>query len=308
MSSGNRVKRVLLVMLASALVAACGEPAQPAASPSESTSALPSPQFPNYPAQANDFRFHWTAAPGIDLTTGPAVAVRAYLESIRLAAFAFGDRSAVYPGFLYATPENVGAPGEDGSTIQLQRIRPKTRAEYETDGVKPVERQLYGYQPTHILSLEPRDDAYRATVCTGTYSTYRTSDVDRTKFFSILADETTGQLAHPGMRTVDVWRIELTDNDLSRAAAPDVRAAPQAGPMPAPVDDVFGRWFITGASSVGWGTIGGDFEVFETPVLQAQCAAAMPDDAAARLAMATGFHTAPPPHGAPVPGWPAEAR
>jgi len=38
--------------------------------------------------------------------------------------------------------------------------------------------------------------------------------------------------------------------------------------------------------------------------LRKQCEDAMPDDAATRRAMSTGFHDQPPPHGDPIPGWP----
>jgi hypothetical protein len=264
--------------------------------------------FPNWPPEANEFRFHWSAAPGIDLETGPAVALRAYLESVRLAAFAGGDASAVYPGFLHATPENTAPATERGELFQLQYIRPKTRAEYEANGLQNVERPVYGYQPTHILSVVPQGDGYRATICVGTYSVYRTADDDHGKFFSTVADEITGQLTYGDRQTIQIWRVELSETDPRVGNAPAGSPIPQAGPLPAPVDDVFGRWFITGSSDIGlWGPVG-ESESFDTPDTRKQCEDAMPDDAAARMAMATGFHTQPPPHGDPIPGWPAAIR
>lgn len=306
MSTTDLRLRTFVALLALILVAACSEPEVPSPSAPDATSrpALPAAAFPNYPAVANDFRFHWSAAPGIDLNTGPAVPLRAYLESIRLAAFAGGDPSVVYPGFMRSTPENQGPVTNEGELFQLEYIRPQTRAEYEANGWKYVERQVYGYQPTHVLSLIPQGDGYRATVCLGAYSVYRTADDDPKKFFSTAADEQTGQLTYGNRDEIQVWRIELTDKNPRVANAPAPPTAQQLGPMPAPVDDVFGRWFITGAGTSLWGP-SGQGEYIDTPDVRQQCEDAMPDDAAARMAMATGFHGSPPPHGEPIPGWPA---
>ncbi len=272
--------------------------------PTPTPSSLPEPLFSNYPAEANEFRFHWSAAPGIDLTGGPAVPLRAYLESMRLAAFAGGDPSVVYPGFMHATPENQPVSGP-GDLFQLQFVRPKTRAQYEANGWKYVERQVYGYQPTHVLGLEPLGDHYRATLCLGAYSVYQNPVNDPKKFVSTAADESTGELRAGGRDAVQVWRIELSDREPRAATPPSALPQPQMGPLPAPVDDVFGNWFITGISQGElWGPSGQGEDV-ETPELREQCEAAMPDDAATRRAMATGFHKAPPPHGDPIPGWPA---
>ena len=300
----------LAAMLLSAIVftAACGsDPAPPP--PTPSTSALPPPLFTNWPAEANEFRFHWAAAPGIDLETGPAVALRAYVESYRLAGFAGGDHSVVYPGFMRATPESTGPQQDPDSLVQLWDVRPETRAGYEADGLKYVQRQVYGYQPTYILNLAPQGDGYRATVCLGLYSVYRTDDNDRSRYFSTVADPETGQPQRYGDSdgVIEIWRVELTDKDPRVGNVPVASAVPQRGPLPAPVDDVFGRWFITGNSLGLWGPLG-DSERIDTPEVRKQCQDVMPDDAAARMAMATGFHTEPPPHGEPIPGWPAENR
>lgn len=297
----------LILAIAMVFASACDTPSEQASPTTAPTSALPAPLFPNWPAVANDFRFHWSAAPGIDLNSGPAVPLRAYLESTRLAAFAGGDPSVVYPGFMRSTPENQGPVANAGELFQLEYIRPQTRAEYEANGWTYVERQVYGYQPTHVLSLIPQGDGYRATVCVGAYSVYRTADDDPQKFFSTAADEQTGQLTYGDRDEIQVWRVELTENDPRVANAPAPPTAQQLGPMPAPVDDVFGRWFITGAGTALWGP-SGQGEHIDTPEVRQQCEDAMPDDAAARTAMATGFHDGPPPHGEPVPGWPAETQ
>ena len=272
------------------------------------TTSAAAPYFANWPHEADQFRFHWTAATGIDLSTGPSVAVRAYLESMRLAAFVGGDPDATYPGFLHATPENTKQATNTGDLYQLQYVRPKTRAEYESGGLKYIQRPVFGYQPTHILALDPVANGYRATVCIGAYSVYRTADDDPRKYFSTIADEKTGSLPYGDTEEIQIWRVELVENDPRALDAPATPTIPQTGPLPAPVDDVFGHWFITGSSGTGlWGPVGSS-EQFDTPEVRQQCAAAMPDDAAARTAMATGFHTTPPPHGEAIPGWPAESK
>lgn len=310
MSSSSRTTAVTAILMVSlmTLTSACGnrEEPPPPSEPSIS-SALPAPLFPNWPPEANNFRFHWTAAPGIDLETGPAVALRAYVESYRLAGFAGGDPSAVYPGFIRATSENVGVPGKPDPLFQLTHVRPKTRAELEANGWTYTERLFAGYQPTHVLSLEPQGDRYWATVCLGLYSVYRSVDNDPNTYVSTMADPDTGQplyIAQGKARAggVEIWRVELTDKNSQSAYLPPISTA-QHGPLPAPVDKVFGPWFITGMSSGLWGTVDKPDDI-NPPQVRQQCQDAMPDDLAAREAMATGFHDSPPPHREPIPGWP----
>ncbi|BBY31275.1 hypothetical protein GCM10023114_31110 [Mycolicibacterium sediminis] len=221
---------------------------------------------------------------------------------MRLSTFAGGDPSSVYPGFMRATPENIEPGMSPADLFQLQSVRPKTRAQYGADGPKYAEREIFGYQPTYVLDLSPRGDGYRATVCLGAYSVYRTDDVGREKYFSTAADEHTGQMLRADS-DIQFWRVELTENDPRTVDAPPSPSISQTGPLPAPLTDVFGKWFITGSSQGLWGPPG-QGENIETPELRQRCEAAMPDDAASRKAMATGFHDAPPPHGGPVPGWP----
>jgi hypothetical protein len=144
-------------------------------------------------------------------------------------------------------------------------------------------------------------------VCLGLYSVYRTADDDQHEYFSTIADPDTGKLRYDDGQTVEIWRIELGDQDPRAVNAPAAPAKPQTGPLPAPVDDVFGPWFITGQAVGLWGSVG-ESEPIDTPEVRRQCDDAMPDDAAARTAMATGFHTNPPPHGEPIPGWPAQVK
>jgi hypothetical protein len=306
MSSASRraFRRTLISATATLLSCACGHPTVSHQTSPESTAVRQSAQFPNWPNELNDFRFHWSAEPSVDLASGPAVALRAYLESYRVVNLTGGDADTVYPGFLRATPENQPSSLGSDSLLQLTYVRPHSRAEAEASGWKYVRRQIYGYEPAHVLKLEPTADAYRATVCVGTYSVYRTDDNDHQKYFSVIADPKSGNLQYGGREIVDVWRIELTDKDPRTHAAPSGPVTPQIGPLPAPAQDVFGRWFITGATTGLWGP-SGTAEQIDTPEVRKQCEDSMPDDAATRAAMAAGFHDAPPPHGDPIPGWPA---
>jgi hypothetical protein len=287
-----------------ALSSACGS-APTQQEPSASTSAAaPRQLFAHWPPAANEFRFHWSAVAGVDLTTAPAVALRAYLESYGLSGYTNGDPSALYPGFLRATPENPQQDNKMGQLQQLGYIRPLSRAQLEA--LEPRYRERYsiaGYQPTHILELRPEGDGYRATVCVGLYAAYRTFNRDGTKYYAIVADRKTGEPVSDPTTLVQVLRVELTDRDPRVGDAPAGPDTPQTGPLPAPVGDVFGRWFITGMSTNTWGPLG-QTERIDTPEVRQQCEDAMPDDAATRTAMANGFHDQPPPHGDPIPGWP----
>lgn len=59
------------------------------------------------PSAVGRMTFRWTAEPGISLVDGPAVAVRAYLESYDRALFAQDERAA-YQGFNRAVRPNAG--------------------------------------------------------------------------------------------------------------------------------------------------------------------------------------------------------
>lgn len=58
-----------------------------------------------WPESLNDFTVTWTAEPGIDLTNGPTVVARAYLESYYL-AYLTTDNKYLYPGFAQAVDAN----------------------------------------------------------------------------------------------------------------------------------------------------------------------------------------------------------
>lgn len=254
-------------------------------------------QSAHWPDSLERFRFHWSSSPGLALSTGVAVPVRAYLESWYIASWTNGPEN-VYPGFLRATPESADL---DGNYLgQLAWIRPLNGAPpYPVDPAKPL-----GYMPMHIQSVDAVASGLRVTVCLGEYSIYFASDSSAGKLVSVAADKSTAQLADP-LDTVRVKRIELTKTDPRIPAGASDVDTPQEGPAPAPVGDVFGHWFITGASSSLWGPVDADPpDFFVTPEMRRQCQEAMPDSPEKQIEMATGFKDSPPPHGKPIPGWP----
>ena len=254
-------------------------------------------QTAHWPDSLERFRFHWSSSPGLALTTGVAVPVRAYLESWYIASWTNGPEN-VYPGFLRATPESADL---DGNYLgQLAWIRPLNGApSYPVDPAKPL-----GYMPMHIQSVDAVASGLRVTVCLGEYSIYFASDSSAGKLVSVAAEKSTAQLADP-LDTVRVKRIELTKTDPRIPAGASDVDTPQEGPAPAPVGDVFGHWFITGASSSLWGPVDADPpDFFVTPDMRRQCQQAMPDSPEKQIEMATGFKDTPPPHGKPIPGWP----
>lgn len=204
--------------------------------------APPAPTSANWPQSLADFRFRWAAEPGVDLVSGPAVPLRAYLESYRIGQLT-GDLRATYPGFDRAVPQ-LPAPKPD-PPAQLEAIRP----------VPGVERfgppgPFYGNEFFHILEITPVEDGYRAYVCDGLYKIFREGE-ERGEYVSVVKYAA----SHTGLNDVNgmkVWRVEFTDTP--PAADAPATVPDQRGPNPAPTGDVFGPWRITGASDIAWGT------------------------------------------------------
>ncbi|MGE4024091.1 hypothetical protein [Mycolicibacterium sp.] len=215
------------------LVAGCGTDSQPA-------DPTPVEQAPNWPRYLTDFRFRWTAQDGLDLTTGWAVPLRAYLESWLLTYFT-DDLRSVYPGFDHATPPLLqeGSPEWRAAPYAQRRI-----AGYR--GSSPVGGgDVVGNEQLHILSTEPIPQGFRAIVCDSQFGVYtRNADTGMLRPAAIESAKTPDRADTVNMR---VWRIEFTDR---QPAAPGSPSTPQEGPLPAPTDDVFGPWFVTGAEFV----------------------------------------------------------
>jgi hypothetical protein len=292
----HRLRSLLAcLLLATALATACGSGDTDAP---QSTSQGPKQLFPNWPPLLNDLRFHWTAEPGIDVTTGPAVAVRAYVESYDVATLTL-DPKNVYPGFLRATPENQE---QEGEYFQLMRIRPLVGF---TMGPEDA-RMHHGFVTYHILQLGAKGNGFEAIVCKGDYSHFLSSTEGPGNVYSAAVDKKTGKPSASG--GIYVQRIEFTQNDPRVGPnPPSPVTGPQRGPAPAPYHDVFGNWFITAASRSGWGPVKDLQSIsFPPPELRRRCAERMPHSEAERLTMM--LRDEPPPHGQPEPGWPVKTN
>jgi hypothetical protein len=298
----TRRKALIIALITTVAVSGGCQAEPPKSPPTEGNSSAQ--LYLNWPPLLNDFRFHWTAEPGIDVTTGPAMVVRAYLEAYDTAWFTL-NLDNLFPGFRRATPENQKPEGD--FLWQLVGIRPLGSGYTKT--AKDA-RPHFGYQDLHFLELTPARNGYRAIVCSGEYAHFVESTARPGKFVSIGVNEDTAQLYRPGDKGVYPYQIDLTQHDPRLIPNPPApMTTPQHGPAPAPDEDVFGDWFFTGVSSSHWGP-GNDPKSadFPSPELTKRCEDAMPLPEAERLAMMTGFKDQPPPHGQAVPGWPAKAQ
>jgi hypothetical protein len=289
-----------LAVLSLGISCACAPPSE--VSPTETPTATS--QFTNWPSMLNDFRFHWSAAPQIDVTKAPAMVVRAYLEAYDTAWFTLSMDNA-YPGFLDATPENQEP--DANSQRQLTHIRPLGAGITKT---ARDARPHFGYQVFHLSELDEIADGYRAIVCVGEYAHFVESTAQPGKFIAIGTNDTTAQPFQPDDSGVYAYRIEFKEHGggVGRNPSPPV-TTPQSGPAPAPENDVFGSWFFTGASMSGWGpAVGPDAEQFPSPELQQRCENAMPMNREQRIAMMTGYKDQPPAHGEAIPGWPTDSK
>jgi hypothetical protein len=292
----RRILTIIAVIAAVTLSSGCDT--NTTKSPSTASNS-PAQLYPNWPPLLNDFRFHWSAAPGIDITEGPAMVVRAYLESYNTAWFTL-NLDNLFPGFRRVTPENQEPEGD--FLWQLVQIRPLGSGYTKT--AKDA-RPHFGYQALHFLELTPIENGFRAIVCSGDFAHFVESTARPGKFVSIGDNEETAQPDGEGYSGVYPTQIELTQRDPRIAPNPP----PQRGSAPAPVQDVFGDWYFTGASSSYWGPSSDrTARDFPPPELKQRCDVAMPTPEAERIAMMTGFKDQPPPHGEAIPGWPAKAQ
>ena len=256
----------------------------------------PEPAFANWPESLGDFRFGWSAEAGVDLVSGPAVPLRAYLESYRIAQLT-KDIGAAYPGFDRAVPPLP--PPHSDAPAQLGGIRPGPDAEpFGPPG------PFYGNEFFHILELTPIEDGYRAYVCDGMYKIFREGE-KKGKYVSVINyDSRTGLNDIGGLK---VWRVEFTDTPPA-ADAPAMVTAEQRGPNPAPIGDVFGPWRITGANDRSWGTpITRESIPFGEPGgvdRISECSDRMPQWRTERDAIIESVLDTPPDAEPASPGWP----
>ncbi|MDV7245222.1 MULTISPECIES: hypothetical protein [Rhodococcus] len=152
------------------------------------------------------FNYRWSADPGIDLLSRPAVTIRAYMESYYLAIHGQA-LSAGYPGFADATSQQ----------------RDRVDFDHSND---PELEQLAGTQFEHLLALTPTEDGWVATVCSGNYTVMAEKDG---RFFNL-----TGPT--PQAETVRMVAPEQQSVASERIVAEGAERAPSA--------DVFAGWAI----------------------------------------------------------------
>ncbi|WP_131816123.1 hypothetical protein [Mycolicibacterium porcinum] len=257
MTSITAIRRLAALMTAAVLVVSGCTPPEPA------------PQLlARWPKGFEDFAFVWSSEPGIDLTVGPAVVARAYLESYQL-AYMTADNAYLYPGFAEAVE---------------QPLRPNSR-----DSGKP----WVGAQRNHILSITRTDRAVTVVGCTYTYA---------------VGTQTAGGEYSPqdypsGGKDAGIFPMGV----VMLAPSEPGEDAPQLGPARSPSDDVFGGFQITGRSRNFFSAGAGDTSSMP-PFEQVRdtCVAKAPDPLERREFFIGKFHPradfpVQPAH----PGWPA---
>lgn len=276
MNLGRRRRRICVVLITVLLwvLADCNSP------PAQQRPAAP-PKSP-WTGLLAQVRAVWSAEPGIDLLTGPAVVVRAYNESFTLARL-MGDIDYVYPGFPHAV-----APYAPNSPESARSRWPDTdhRARYPTVGTFSF----------HILRIDTAGKRATAIVCDWAYKA--THDLGNGKYGS--------GLDYPyGLGDgIAVYWISMTAPSNGGHGPP---LPPQKGPAPAPADDVFDGWRIDGHF----------VDFVDDPVLRhpdewpsqqadaQQCQTKAPDPKERRIFLSEGVHPRSDyPTLPPFPGWP----
>lgn len=169
----TREFRILLSAGIVALISAsCSHPVEPQVSPTQS----PTP----WTGLTENVRAVWSAQTGIDLVSGPAVAIRAYVESYSLAKD-MGSLDVVYPGFARAV------------------LRRQPNADIFTDAwpdtSNPAPHPIVGTEQRRILRIDNSGDSVVTIVCD--YSTY-TAGFDQEITQSVLCPGPTMMECTPG--------------------------------------------------------------------------------------------------------------
>ncbi|WP_157531068.1 hypothetical protein [Mycobacterium sp. IS-1496] len=220
-------------------------------------------------------RYLWTAEAGIDVLTGPAVPIRAFIESLMLSQYA-GDMSYAYPGFERAVPDG-------GSDLWV------TRPALDV----PSDEPSVGNITHHILSVSHAEDDVSAVICIYNYRlAVRTDDGSY---------RSVARTGSQGTRGIHATKVGLT--------GPSPSMPPQTGPRPDPVDDVFGEWHIRGLLDSFSRSKQGFDETWPTYEADLKtCVDRAPDPASVRAEIIDGTHprdffpTSPA-----SPGWPEAA-
>jgi hypothetical protein len=252
------------------------------------TSTAPAAKFTNVPAVLDQLRFVWTAAPGIDLETGVAVAVRGYYESRQMAELT-ADMGNVYPGFDRAVTYRQQSSDPDQGNNPSPFIPLHVLA---SDDSMHLGKPLWGNVHFRVLSITQPHNDVQAIVC-----------IDDSYLYTQLA-EADFQIRDP-RPDFRLERIDLSNDPNSRPSPP----ALQRGPLPAPVVDVFGPWHVDGLSmgpNLPWVERDGTYTK-TTPGAEQwtqQCHTDLPLPADQRRGAFPLKRDTPPPIEPFAPGWP----
>ncbi|HEX2213196.1 MAG TPA: hypothetical protein VHH12_07055 [Mycobacterium sp.] len=232
-----------------------------------------------------DERYQWTAAAGIDLLTGPAVPIRAFVES-RLDAQAMASLDYAYPGFDEAVANP--APGEEHDML-TNNLRPD---EDRSAGASASDSVRIGNDRLRIQSLTHDGNDVTAIVCH-----YR---------YGLAIEQQNGEFVSVVHDSVNDDGIEAMMVKLRAPAQGSEPLPPQSGPAPAPTADVFGGWKIVGFLN-GIRSPEPDFDkvwlTFDADT--ATCVEHAPEPPARRAFLSEGEHPRSDfPTSPPVPGWP----
>jgi hypothetical protein len=223
-----------------------------------------------WPKGFEGFTIVWTAEKGIELDTGPAVAVRAYLESFLLGELT-GDTKYLYPGF-------AGAVGE--------QWRPHESS--------PAAKPWVGTVTNHLLSLNRSGSDVTAIGCMYTYGAASPRG----------EDEYDTQAVPPGAPDAGITAFKVA---LAAPSESSGAGEPQKGPARTPFEDVFGGYQVTGYWGGYFTAEGSDPMWPESQQSTDECVAKAPDPLERRVFLSTNF---PPRSDFPTlpatPGWPAK--
>lgn len=229
--------------------------------------------------------FQWTASPGISLTEGPAVPIRAYLESWSVVQ-STGSLDSAYPGFSSA----IDSPSGPEPPIFTKLLKP------DELGHAP-EIATVGNRKYVIDSIDQNGEQFTALVCDYRYAL---ANQNPNGSFSSVADKTNKDTG------INAYQIRLAAPSRENASS---ALPPQEGPASRPVDDVFAGWKITGFLN--------EFLDFDSQFEQAwptyqedtqKCVDMAPDPPDRRNFLTTGENPRTDfPTGPPIPGWPQES-
>ena len=238
----------------------------------------------NEPPPAPTFRELATSLAGLPVSGGAPRLVSIWCRARRCRCGPIWSRTG-----SRSSPKDIGAayPGFDRAVPALPspKFQAMPQPNSGTSGQRPTpsrsapQGRFYGNEYFHILELAPIEGGYRAYVCDGMYNIFRQGRGNRTQYVSVVSYESGANAS--AVDILKVWRVEFTDTPPDPNATAMV-TAPQRGPNPAPIGDVFGPWRVTGASDYTWGTpITREFTADETvdgARRLSQCADRMPHD------------------------------